>query len=390
MPRSFPQRVRAFTLVELLVSLAVLTIIMLVLLKTISGVTALSRNTSGRAGAFSAARAAFEALERNLSQATLGTHLGYGDKNGFPVPLVNPSMSGAAATAARAKVPTQYVMTSELHFITGDASKLLTDSGFPASMETPGQAVFFQATTGFVDDVNNRPKDSLLNVLGYYISFGSDSETHTAITQRALPPRYRYRLMEVLQPAEKNGIYASTCEVDSNGMIAYSYDLRWIKSLALDQPSAPKYPLAENVIALVIYPKASPALSSAADEVLTYDYSYDSRLWEKGGAITPLVKSTRNQLPPLVELVLVSIDEPSAKRLEVLYGGPDGSLPPFKQPAVLAKLNLQSLFQSSPTYGNDQLEADINTLEKGLSALGVQYRVFRTQVNINAAQWSNH
>ena len=124
--------------------------------------------------------------------------------------------------------------------------------------------------------------------------------------------------------------------------------------------------------------------------MLTYDYSYDSRLWEKGGAITPLVKSTRNQLPPLVELVLVSIDEPSAKRLELLYGGPDGSLPPFKQPAVLAKLNLQSLFQVSPTYGNDQLQADINTLEKGLSALGVQYRVFRTQVNINAAQWSNH
>ena len=196
--------------------------------------------------------------------------------------------------------------------------------------------------------------------------------------------------MEVLQPAEKNGIYASTCKVDSNGMISYSYDLGWITSLALDQASAPKYPLAENVIALVLYPKASPELLSASDTVLTYDYSYDSRLWEKGGAITPLVKSTRNQLPPLVELVLVSIDEPSAKRLELLYGGPDGSLPPFKQPAVLAKLNLQSLFQVSPTYGNDQLQADINTLEKGLSALGVQYRVFRTQVNINAAQWSNH
>ena len=366
--------------------MAVMALLMVVIGGMFSAVSKSWKSNTGRAASFAAARAAFESMSRNLSQATLATYLSYADSSGNPVPLINPSFKLASGTIDRSSVPTQYLRMSELHFITDNAAKLFTAAGV-SGLVTTGQAVFFQAPTGFVQLQDNRPKASLLNVLGYYIEFGSDDTFKPGAVSTLVPMRSRYRLMEVAQPAERNGIYESTCELDSStGLAKFSYDLRWLAKLILvsPTPSTPleKQPLAENIISIALLPRLSPAQSTNPAE-LTSDYSYDSRAWEPSSNKSEDSRH-RNQLPPLIELVLVAIDEPSAQRLAQLYGGTDGSSPPFANGTVRAKVDLDTLFKD-PT----KLEADILTLEDGLNKLQVSYRVFRTTVAMHGAKWTD-
>jgi uncharacterized protein (TIGR02599 family) len=376
----------AFTILELLVAMAVMALILVLIGQMFSAVSKSWKSSSGRAASFAAARAAFEAMGRNLSQATLATYLSYADSSGKPVPLINPSFKPVSGMVDRSSVPTQYLRMSELHFITGNAAGLFAAAGV-AGLATTGQAVFFQAATGFVQKQENRPKASLLNVLGYYIEFGGDDAFRPGALAALVPARSRYRLMEVAQPAERNGIYESTCALDGNGVAVYTYDLGWLARLILTasgdpaQPPLEKQPLAENVIALALLPRLSPLQSVKPDE-LTKDFSYDSRAWEDPAKSVD--SRLRNQLPPLVELVLVSIDEPSAQKLAQLYGGADRSSPPFANPAVRAKVDLDALFKD-PT----KLDEDIKTLETGLGSLQMSYRVFRTTVGMHGAKWAD-
>jgi uncharacterized protein (TIGR02599 family) len=375
----------AFTLLELLVAMAVMALIMVLMGQMFSAVSKSWKSSSGRAGAFSAARAAFEAMSRNLSQATLATYLSYADSSGKPVPLINPSFKPVSGTVDRSSVPTQYLRMSELHFITARATKLFADAGI-SGLDTPGQAVFFQAPTSFVQKQDNRPKASLLNVLGYYIEFSNDDEFKPDAVKSLVPTRFRYRLMEVAQPAERNGIYESTCELDAQGLAKYDYDLKWLARLILSAPGDPaeplleKQPLAENIITLALLPRLSPFQSTKLNE-LTSDFSYDSRGWEVAG--TNPDARLRNQLPPLLELVVVSIDEPSAQKLAAQYGGSDGSSPPFANSTVRAAVDLDELFKD-PT----KLEDDIKSLEDGLASLRVSYRIFRTGIAMHGAKWT--
>ncbi len=373
----------AFTILELLVAMAVMALIMVVIGGMFSAVSKSWKSGSGRAASFAAARAAFESMSRNLSQATLATYLSYADSSGNPVPLINPSFKPASGSVSRTSVPTQYLRMSELHFITDRAAKLFADAGI-SGLVTTGQAVFFQAPTSFVQAQDNRPKASLLNVLGYYIEFGTDDAFKPGAVNSLVASRQRYRLMEVAQPAERNGIYESTCELDAQGLAKYASDLRWLARLILVTPteSTPleKQPLAENVITMAFLPRLSP-IQSADPAGLTKDFSYDSRAWEVTGSSGD--PRLRNQLPPLIELVIVAIDEPSAQKLSALYGGAGGSSPPFADPAVRAKVDLDALFKD-PT----RLEADIKTLEDGMNMLQVNYRVFRTTVAMHGAKWT--
>ncbi|MEI8310054.1 MAG: Verru_Chthon cassette protein C [Verrucomicrobiota bacterium] len=373
----------AFTILELLVAMAVMALIMVVIGGMFSAVSKSWKSSSGRAASFAAARAAFEAMSRNLSQATLATYLSYADSSGNPVPLINPSFKPASGSVTRSSVPTQYLRMSELHFITDRAAKLFAAAGI-SGLVPAGQAIFFQAPTSFVQAQDNRPKASLLNVMGYYIEFGADDAFKPGAVNSLVASRQRYRLMEVAQPAERNGIYESTCELDAQGLAKYTYDLRWLARLILVTPtdSTPleKQPLAENVITMALLPRLSPFQSANLAE-LTKDFSYDSRAWEvTGSGGDPRL---RNQLPPLIELVIVAIDEPSAQKLAGLYGGADGSAPPFADAAVRAKVDLDALFKD-PT----KLETDIKSLEDGLNNLQVNYRVFRTTVAMHGAKWT--
>ncbi len=360
--------------------MAVMALIMVLIGQMFASVSKSWKSSSGRAASFASARAAFEAMSRNLSQATLATYMSYADSSGRPVPLINPSYKPSSGTVDRSSVPTQYLRMSELHFITDRATKLFTAAGL-SGLVTPGQAVFFQAPTSFVQSQDNRPKESLLNVLGYYIEFGNDDGFKPSTVKTKVPVRYRYRLMEVAQPAERNAIYESTCELDSQGLAKFVYDLRWLTGLNLTSTDSPKQPLAENIITMAMLPRLSPFQSDKLDE-LTKDFSYDSRGWENTGVTVD--RRLRNQLPPLIELVVVAIDEPSAQKLAKLYGGADGTSPPFANGTVRAVVDLDNLFKD-PNY----LETDLQKLETGLNSLKVSYRIFRTSVAMHGAKWTD-
>jgi uncharacterized protein (TIGR02599 family) len=77
----------------------------------------------------------------------------------------------------------------------------------------------------------------------------------------------------------------------------------------------------------------------------------------------------RHQLPPIVDLAVVALDDRSVRRIEWGSTAPDfgaGSL--FQVPA--------------------NLDADLNTLRNNLAARGLNAAVFRISVPIAAARWS--
>src|SRR5678816_1104846 len=67
----------AFTIVEMLVSTAILGLLMVLLLSTVDQTQRVWLRSSNKVAQFQAARTAFEALTRNLTQATLNTNYGY-------------------------------------------------------------------------------------------------------------------------------------------------------------------------------------------------------------------------------------------------------------------------------------------------------------------------
>ncbi len=127
----------AFTLVELMVSMALISM-MTVLLVTMTNSTAkLWTYTTSRSEQFRSASTAFEAITRRLSQATLNTYWDYDDP---------------------AK-PTRYQRQSDLRFIAGNMQTLTGGATKPVR---PTHGLFFQAPLGFVDLVVGHDTKSLL------------------------------------------------------------------------------------------------------------------------------------------------------------------------------------------------------------------------------------
>ena len=165
-------RRRAFTLVELLVSMVVLSL-MLVLLAQLTGSTQkVWTSTVGKVEQFRDARQAFESMTRRLSQATLNTYWDYQLSNG---------------------VPAFYVRQSELRFISGNTTLLQINPDVGHGPSRPTHAIFFQAPQGFVTDTADyHGLDNLLNTWGYCIEFSDDSAIRPSfLTSLPNPPPLR-------------------------------------------------------------------------------------------------------------------------------------------------------------------------------------------------------
>ncbi len=310
-----------FTILELLVATTVLSLILVVMLSLITQTSNVWRSSSARIEAFQSARRGFETLTRSLEQATLNTYWDYDNPND----------------------PKVYRRKSELHFLVADAG---TD-GLPGTIGT-GQAIFFQAPVNKTASTNYDGLTGLINACGFFVQYGSDSAW--------LPPhvgpgqaRERFRLMQWMQATESLDVYES------------STGHPWVTAAAADV-----IPVADNVIALIIWPKeegspASPILNS---------YSYDSRF----DATKSPQPATANQLPPLLNVALVAIDETSAARL--------GS----NLQSTISACTAGLFSNANPPASN--FSTDLQKLEANLVKNSISYRSFVTSVPLREAKWS--
>jgi uncharacterized protein (TIGR02599 family) len=367
-PFNAPRQLRTgFTLVEIMVSLAVLTILLMISAQVIGQVQSTWSASNARVSQFREARTAFDILTRNLGQATLNTYIDY-DTNYLA------SAGAAAATTA----PGSYVRRSDLHFVCGRASDLVQGGD---SM-LPGHAVFFQAPLG----VSNTPAyvglDKLLCARGYFVQFSSDESWAPRFIQNR-QSKFRYRLMEFSPPTELNTMYAASATVASNprAPIPRTWFARAgaaaTGNAAQQAAALLTRPVADNIVALIISPRREPQVANEAESAsgptqIAPAYAYDSSAIVNPSNDSP--QGTQHLLPPMVRVVLIAIDEKSADMLDQQAGG--GGTPP-----------LGSDIDTQLTQAHN-LETEVNTITTLLQQRKVNYRVFSATIQLRGAKWS--
>ena len=355
-----------FTLLEILVSVTILAILMLVLTTAVSNSRDLWLSTSQRVSEFREGRAAMEAMSRRLSQATLNSYWGYDDPDD----------------------PKLFQRQSELHFVCGPSGELLGD-GNDARKYT-GSAVFFQAPFGYAgteagslgEGADFDDMDDLLNCWGYFVEYSSDIDPDRPLRPAFLeaevdlyPERKRFRLMEFRQPSERLEIYSGAYSGRSGGIdLATSTTTlyKWFRFESVQLENS--RPIAENILAVVIRPQAPTAADQddASKSAIAPDYYYDTRRhqWEGGSPISAI---SRNQLPPVIEMTLVALEEKSFDRY--IYG--EG-----EEKALELVTFVNSRFKSTSNY-----EEDMEELEEELIKRSLDYRLFTISVPIRAAKF---
>jgi uncharacterized protein (TIGR02599 family) len=340
-----------FTLVELLLSIALIALLVIIL-ASMTNATAFSwRYTSAKIEQFRGAETAFETISRRLSQATLNTSWDYQYPNGNT-----------------ALPPVKYVRQSDLRFISGEMQTLMPSTNPPR----PTHGIFFQAPLGYVDDTTNYGgMDNLLNTWGYYVEYNQDVRPPFFNTLPHPPPlRYRFRLMEYMQPANKLTIYSLT-----SGNPSYTGH-EWFTN-AFNDPTPPVHVLADNVITLVLLPKLSPSEDPTGTK-LAPTYAYDSTTDASNGAAS---LNPKNQLPPIVQVTLVAIDESSVVRMT-------------DSDTANLMAELGGLFIDATQYDADLklgLVASGNpSLANYLTSHKINYRIFTTNVSLRSAKWSRN
>ena len=383
--RCFPRRnfSASFTLIEMLVAMVLLIILLGIVLLMTSQISQVWRNSTSRIQTFQEARGGFETVTRTLSQATLNSYYDYFYTNSTGIGIQRYS------TNASTFVPNTYDRASDLDFVSGQAATLL--SGNSPTVTTQTHAVYFQAPLGYSVAYTNL--DNGLSTCGFFLKYdaATNSIPNHILTSPGYTPRYRYRLMESLQPTENLGVYTGGANDWMTNAVANSRVLT------------------ENVIAFIVLPKL-PTSQDTGGTALAPTYNYDSRipLGETGldpnfSSATPAFPAdsftatgyttatyTRhNQLPPLLHVVMIAIDEPSAIQLQAATGG--SATPP-------AAINLAAL---SPVPFTDatKLTSDIQSVVDICNAkpgnltgntLHLNYRIFSTDVITREAKWSNN
>jgi prepilin-type N-terminal cleavage/methylation domain-containing protein len=312
-----------FTLLEVIVSTAIISLLVVLLLGLVSQTQKTWTYANGRIEQFRSARDAFDAITRRLETATLNTYLDYD----------NPTN------------PTSVMRCSNLRFLSGPTASILGSTTVATNL--PWMSVFFQTPGGFATNTTNAPLRDALNTWGYYLEYAPD-----------------YRLMEMMQPTESLSVYARAA-----GNPGYT-NVDWVTdALCLPSASRPCHVLAENVVALILLPKLPPSSLTPpyTTASLAPSYTYDSSRKDAQSSDPNL--NPHHQLPPVVQVTLVAVDEESALRKGAVLGGITNAV--------------SGLFQNSANLTND-----LASLETYLHTNGVSYRIFTTDVMIRGAKWS--
>ena len=336
---------RGFSLIELMVAVAVFMLMFAMIAVLMDSTQRTWAIASSRVSQFKEARVAFESMSRRIRMASLNTYWDY-------------------EFNAR-DVPTDYIRQSELHFISGRMSEIADAQ----ESVNPTHGIFFQAPIGYSDVKDYRHFQEMLNAWGYFIEFGDNRFDIPMFMQNDTRFKNRFRLFELKLPTEKLDIF------EDGDAKRRAFDPRvdraWYTKHFRDRVS--RRVLAENIIALVITPMRSPYDRDVTDPTdLTLDYLYDSRdgVGSDAGQDEDTV-SNLHLLPPMIQITMVAMDEKSASRLFDFGAAPPALIPP-------------GLFQR-PT----NLEEDIAALENHLQDITprIDYRVFQTSVAMRSARW---
>lgn len=439
---------RGFTLVELMVSTALIALLMLLLLGTVDQTQNIWKRTTAKVTQFQASRAAFEAMNRRLSQATLNTYY-------RPTDIASGNSSADYL----------FRRQSELQFISGHLADATTKSGRipgiftanpsitgltrPMERAYPTHGVFFYAPLGITEESGLkefektrrfRGLDAMLTACGYFIEYGDDPWRPKVLplateTDPGVPPRIRFRLMELSVPAEELMIFKRSDTVSGNAndptlaAVPWKYSSTpqvlnrslghyigrtttsgetigsnptWVRPFWMENgnnlgallrnngQTATAGPaanttnrfaygrvMADNVIALVVLPKVSEKDRSKPDEIgsLAPEYQYDSwRILQQDAGPAGAANAARdNKLPPIVQIVMVAIDEASALKL------PRNTVPDWT-------IRDKQLF--TKVENQRSLLDDIAELETRLQKDKISYRVFSTDVVLRSSKWS--
>lgn len=326
------KRRAAFSLIELLISLTVLSVLVVLAASLIGSIQDVWKRSSARTEQFRSARQALETVSARLSQATL-----------------NPYWSLDSTIN-----PTRYERQSELRFFTGPATSTIGTTLGNGTV-VPGSAVFFQASTGYFTNSTDSRLITALNTWGYYVEYGPDSSRPSFITSSMIPTKNRFRLIEFIDPSDDLTVFKRT-----SGNSTYTGKDWFTTPLAT---AGNRRVLADNIVAFVALPRLSTTEDSSGT-ALSPTYTYDTTAINATPRLNP-----KNQLPPIVDIAVVAISETTANRITW------GSSPP--------DFGTGSLFQNAA-----DMDADLETLRTNIERMNLSARVFRTSVPISAARWS--
>jgi uncharacterized protein (TIGR02599 family) len=390
----------AFTLIELLLSMTILSVLMLIVTNVISVVQKTWVRANSRVSEFREARGAFDTIARNLSQATLNVYWQSVD----PLGTATRTFQRVGATP-NAVLANNYVRQSELQFVTGPATSIL--GGAATGADNPGHAVFFQAPLGITrlaaaggGQVNTENMVNLLCGRGYFVAWGDDLAFRPAFLNviSTVRPRKRFRLMEYSPTAEKNRIYDSALRPIVNPTDpTQNFSKQWFQldltagntQAVAGETAADRAivrPVADNVLCLVVCPELEakakdPSGNAVPPNSIAPQYQYDSLLKTNPGATATGFgpQGTQHLLPPLIKITMIVVDTAGGEK----FAEDDG----LRQ--NVAGL-LQSKFTDASNYDtpNSAYRQDMAGIESFLVQNRINYRIFTTTVIMKQARWS--
>jgi len=313
----------------------VLVILLGILVAVMNSVSKTVRSGSSKIDAYAATRAAFSLLGQKVSQATLNTYWEYD----------NPT------------APTVYRRQSDLQFLVIQNTQ---KSGY-------GQEIYFPSPQAYSSDTTLRSTEGLLNACSFFVRYDSDQNFRPSTQQG--PLRYRYRLMQALQPTENFAVYKSGLDATATEAqwTAYWTAHAWTTDISNTSTAQFITPLADNVIAMIIWPRLTLA-DDEAGTLLASHYIYDS----KDGQYSKPQKNIANQLPPTLHVTLVTISEASAAALNM------GSTPP-----TVIESALNNKFTDVTQYQQDLVD-----LASKLDSNKIDYTILNTTVILRESKWS--
>jgi uncharacterized protein (TIGR02599 family) len=378
------RRASGFTLIELVASAAVITLLMLMLVQMSKSTADTWKNGVSKSEEFRESRRAFELVTRRLSTATLNTYWDYEYDKG--VDPANP----------KDKPPIGYMRQSELRFRVMPMTDRASETGYHT-----GYGVFFQAPSASIDvedqywtSVYTKKADlapltrldGLLNTWGYFLEVADSTPQMPDFLASQTTPRYRSRLMELREDATRLPVY----KIPNNK----ASDDWFMNPISDIKTSRPVHMIADNIIALVFLPrlsandeasrKANPRIA-AQYQLLSPTFEYDSKKFNNyGNAALPVSSlpnqiNPYNQLPPVVQVAMVALDQNSGNRLAVEATGNKLDLDQLTQGLFAQAVDFET---------HDQQPGDLSKLEDRLIQRHLGYRIFTSNVSIRGARWS--